>query len=144
MLNGGINYKQIVIMEKNSLNISQTYNKIRMIVIKNLFIFFIINGYISHCFSQQTVITESDLVQKFYVVNHQNIYWFSSGKNIIRALEWLTAIDAGYNIGFTSNKSQTDQIRTALYSNVILDDKNKEKIDKQITSLVLNFIQLQD
>lgn len=94
---------------------------------------------ISNSFSQQESLMENSMVQKFYVLNHQHLYWFSSGKNIKRAIEWLTVINSSDNLGIVPNKLQIDELRTALYNNNMIDSI-KENIDKQITGMVLNYI----
>ena len=105
--------------------------------------FFLVSCFITNIFAQQTVMFENSMVQKFYIINHQNLFWFSSDKNIIRAAEWLTTIDAAGNLGFVSNKLQTEQIHTALFGNSMIDSAYKARIDKQITGLVLNFLKVQ-
>lgn len=106
---------------------------------KRLLSFYFVICFMAKSFSQQTDILENSMVQKFYAINHQHLYWFSSGKNITRAIEWLTMIDSSDNLGLVSNKLQTDQIRPALYNNNMIDSI-KEKTDKRITGMVLNFI----
>lgn len=86
------------------------------------------------------ITTEDPLAQKFYAINHQSIYWFSSGKTIKKANEWLNAIDSANSSGLASLKLQNDQIRTALSEKNSIDDTVKEKTDQQITALVLNFL----
>ncbi|MEL7589579.1 MAG: L,D-transpeptidase family protein [Prolixibacteraceae bacterium] len=87
-----------------------------------------------------TITTKDPLAQKFYAVNHQSIYWFSSGKTIKKANEWLNAIDSANSSGLTSGKIQNNQIREALSNNNAIDDTLKEKTDQQLTALVLNFL----
>ena len=109
---------------------------------KILFHFFLVSCFITNIFAQQTVMFENSMVQKFYIINHQNLFWFSSDKNISRAAEWLTTIDAAGNLGFVSNKLQTEQIHTALFGNSMIDSAYKARTDKQITGLVLNFLKV--
>jgi len=80
------------------------------------------------------------LVQKFYAINHEPLYWFSSRKDTKRATEWLTAIEAAKQSGLVSQKLMTGQIRTAMLPKNIRNKVLKSNTDKQITSLVLNFI----
>jgi len=87
-----------------------------------------------------TVTTEDPLAQKFYAVNHESIYWFTSGKTIKKANEWLNAIDSANSFGFDPGKLRLERIRTALSDKNSLDDTEKEEVDQQMTALVLNFL----
>ncbi len=91
-------------------------------------------------FSQQPVVQEEAIVQKFYLQTHQPLFWFSSDENLKKATEWLLMIESADHLGIVSNKLQSDQIRLALLSNNTLDSVYKEQRDRQITGLVLNFI----
>jgi len=91
-------------------------------------------------FTQQDTIREDKMVQQFYAISHQPLYWFSSAKNMDRATEWLTMIESANQFGIISGKVQSDQVRVALLSNNTLDNINKEQRDRQITGIVLNFI----
>ena len=92
------------------------------------------------CYSQLPVLSENTMVQKFYEIGQNNLYWFSSNKNIKRANEWLTAIEFSDNLGLASNKLQIAQIRSALANKKKNDIFYKEQVDKQITAIALNFI----
>lgn len=91
-----------------------------------------------NCFSQQFIERINPLVQKFYEINLNQLYWFSSEKNRATAIEWLTEINSSDKSGFVSNKFQMDEIRAALYNNN-LNDSIKKQTDRQITGMVLNF-----
>ncbi len=80
------------------------------------------------------------LVQKFYAVNQDPLYWFSSRKNTKRAAEWLTTIESAMSFGLMPDKQQIGLIRAELLSVNSKDKIQTEKTDKQITSLVLHFI----
>lgn len=98
---------------------------------------------VSGCMKQSKpiVITSEDpLVQNFYAINHESLFWFSSGKNIKRANEWLNTIEAENNLGLTSYKLQIDEIRDAVSNKGKIDNALKEKTDQEITGLVLNFL----
>lgn len=84
---------------------------------------------------------DSSLLAKFYETTRQPAYWFSSPKNIKRANEWLTALESREVklMGFEVNNTQTDQLQSVL-SQKKLDNSQKQKADKQITTLVLRFI----
>ena len=94
----------------------------------------------TNSFAQQPVVKEEVLVQNFYTLNHQPLFWFSSDKSAKRATEWLTMIASADQFGIVLNKLQSDQIHVALLSNSTLDNIYKEQRDRQITGWVLNFI----
>ena len=111
-----------------------------------ILILFIISCFVASSFAQQpaqklkTDVKADSLVQKFYAVNHEPLYWFASRKDTKRATEWLTAIEAAKESGLVSRKLMTGQIRTAMLSKNIRNKIAKATTDKQITSLVLNFL----
>jgi len=111
------------------------------VVLKNVFLSFsIVACVLTTGYAQQDTLKKDAMVQKFYTINHEPLYWFSSDKNRNRATEWLMMIEFADKLGIISDKLQSDQIRVALLSNNKLDNINKEQRDKQITGLVLNFI----
>ncbi|MDP2336770.1 MAG: L,D-transpeptidase family protein [Bacteroidota bacterium] len=84
---------------------------------------------------------DSLMVQKFYATYNEPLFWLTSRKDIKRANEWLNAIESTDNSDFVSDKLQTEQIRSALSLNFKkMDNFLKEKTDRQLTVLVLNFI----
>ena len=115
-------------------------NKTGIALNKRLLSFLLVSCLITSSYAQQDTIKADAMVQKFYTIHHQDLYWFSSGKNIKRATEWLTMIESADNLGLVSSKLQSDQIRVALLSNNTIDNIYKEQRDRQITGLVLNFI----
>lgn len=86
------------------------------------------------------IISEDPLVQKFYAINHNNLFWFSSGKDIRRANEWLNTIEPANGFGLVYNKLQIDQVRAVLSVRSRTDIAANEKTDQQITGIVLSFI----
>ena len=85
---------------------------------------------------------ESDsLVQKFYAINPEPLYWLSSRKDTKRATEWLTAIEIAKDSGLVSKKLMTGKIRTAMLAKNIRNKVLRANTDKQITTVVLNFIE---
>jgi len=96
--------------------------------------------------NQQSIpinITSKDtLVQAFYEVNHESMVWFSSGKNLKRANEWLNFIETENNLGLASAKNQIDEIRSVISNKGNADNNLKEKTDQQITGLILNFLKV--
>lgn len=102
--------------------------------------FILVSCFITSGYSQQDTIKEDVIVQKFYAINHEPLYWFSSDKNKNSATEWLMMIESANNWGIVLDKLQSDQIHVALLSNNTLDNIYKEQRDRQITGIVLNFI----
>jgi len=115
--------------------------KNRCVALKRLFLsLFLVICFIISSYAQQDTLKKDTIVQQFYFINHEPLYWFSSEKNRNRATEWLTMIESADNLGIVLDKLQSDQIHVALLSNNSLDNIHKEQRDKQITGLVLNFI----
>ena len=105
------------------------------------FTFFVVAGFAQQ--PAQKIITDGktdSLVRKFYTVNHEPLYWFTSRKTTKRATEWLTAIEAAKEAGQVSRKLMTGHIRTAMLPKNIRNKTIKANTDKQITGVVLNFL----
>ena len=106
----------------------------------------IINCFVVNGFAQKAVkklnaeVNADSLVQKFYEINHEPLYWLSTRKDIKRANEWLTAIEDAKESGLVSRNLMTGQIRTAMLPKNIRNKALKANTDRQITALVLNFI----
>lgn len=115
-------------------------NTIRIITL------FIVSCFVASSFAQKPVkkvdteVKADSLVQKFYAINHEPLYWFSTRKDTKRANEWLTAIETAKESGLVSRKLMTGQIRTAMLPKNMKNKVLKANTDKQITGLVLNFI----
>ena len=109
------------------------------IPIKKLIIFLSISLFVLTSSAQKLAPPASSMVQKFYAINHQPFYWLTSEKDIRRATEWLDAIKSVEKQGYISIQPQTDLIRTVLLSKTT-DFSMKERTDKQITELILNFL----
>jgi murein L,D-transpeptidase YcbB/YkuD len=106
-----------------------------------MFTCFIVAGFAQQPAPKVNADVKADsLVQKFYAINHDQLYWFSSNKNMKRAAEWLTTIESAVSFGLMPDKQQIDKIRAELLSTNTKDMVRKERTDKQITALVLNFI----
>jgi len=107
---------------------------------------FIISCFAASSFAQKPVkivdtgIKADSLVQKFYAINQEPLYWLSTKKDTKRATEWLTAIETAKESGLVSQKLMTGQIRTAMLPKNIRNKALKASTDKQITGVVLNFI----
>jgi L,D-transpeptidase YcbB len=113
----------------------------------NKFITFLsVSCFVACSFAQQPVIkTDTELktdslVQKFYAINSEQLYWFSTRSDTKRAIEWLTAIEMAKDSGLVSRKLMTGQIRTAMLAKNIRNKVVKANTDRQITGLVLAFI----
>jgi len=118
-----------------------TSNKTGIQFFKRLHLIVLACCFATSSYAQQQDTTKEDpIVQKFYVVNHEPLYWFSSDKNLHRATEWLMMIETADQLGITLNKLQSDQIHIALLDKNKTDNINKEQRDRQITGLVLNFM----
>ena len=81
------------------------------------------------------------IVQKFYRMNQEKLYWFSTPEKIERAKEWLNIIESGNSLGIVPNKHLINQLRTALDEyKTPLKSISTMKSDWQISAMVLNFI----
>ncbi len=107
-----------------------------------LFTSIIFSFLVTNSIAQQTAVKEADIVQKFYLQSHQQLFWFSSENNIKKATEWLLLIENAEHLGISSDKLQSNLIRVALLSNNSLDSIYKEQRDRQISGLVLKFIKV--
>ena len=116
---------------------------------KNSFLFkslltLVIISFALNSFAVKPVMNQDSLmVQKFYSTWHEPLFWLSSGKNIKKAKEWLKVIESDKHSGFVSDQKETEQIHAALARKTKMDNYLKEKTDKQITGMVLNFIKYQ-
>ena len=106
---------------------------------KNLSIF-IISCFIATSFAQSEIIKKDLMVQAFYTINHEPLYWYTSRKDTKRATEWLTAIESAKDAGIVSRKLLTGEIRTAMLGKNIRSKIAKAETDKRITGVVLNFL----
>ena len=114
------------------------------ILVKSLLTIFIASSFAVHSFAVKPVMNKDSLmVQKFYSTWHEPLFWLSSRKDIKRANEWIKAIESSDNSGYVLDKLQTEKIRAALSNTHKMDNYQKEKTDKQITGMVLNFIKYQ-
>ena len=107
---------------------------------------FIVSYFVAGSYAQTPVKKEvakektDSLVQKFYTIHREPLYWFSTKKDTKRATEWLTEIETAKESGLVSRNLMTGQIRTAMLSKNIRNKVLKANTDRQITGLVLNFI----
>jgi len=107
---------------------------------------FIVGCFVATSFAQKPALKTDNglkpdsLVQKFYAINREPLYWYASHKDTKRANEWLTAIEAAKEWGLVSRKLMTGQIRTAMLPKNIRNKTSKANTDKLITGVVLNFI----
>lgn len=107
---------------------------------------FIVSCFVASSFAQKPVkkvdadVKTDSLVQKFYAINHEPLYWFSTRKDTKRATEWLTEIESAKKSGLVSRNLMTGKIRTAMLTKNIRNKISKANTDKQITNLVLSFL----
>lgn len=107
---------------------------------KKLFTTFIVSCFITCSYSQSDIIRKDSMVQTFYAINHEPLYWFSSRKDTKRATEWLTEIEAAKDAGLISKKLMTGEVRTAMLSKNTRNKIAKKHTDQMITKVVLDFI----
>ncbi|MBN2807120.1 MAG: L,D-transpeptidase family protein [Prolixibacteraceae bacterium] len=84
--------------------------------------------------------TEDQMVQDFYTLNHQFVYWFSTKKSRKKAHAWLLELKASELYGIASNDSLLKQITSSLENHKELSSVLRDEADQQLTGLVLNFI----
>ena len=107
---------------------------------------FIVSCFVANSFAQKPVkklgaeVKTDSLVQKFYAINQEPLYWFSTRKDTKRATEWLTEIESAKKSGLVSKNLMTGKIRTAMLTKNIRNKISKVNTDKQITNLVLSFL----
>jgi len=100
---------------------------------KRILSLFIVSCFIAISFAQKPAIKSDDemktdsMVQKFYAINHEPLYWYASRKDSKRATEWITAIEAAKESGLISNKLLTSPIRTAMLSKNPRNKRSKKK-----------------
>lgn len=111
---------------------------------KKLLSTFLFGCFIAVSCVQQSVsikVTSADpMVQRFYVINHEQQFWVSSSKNSKTANEWLSAIESSDIFNLVSNKPQIAEIRNALNNRNKIGNILKDKTDQQITELVIKFL----
>ena len=113
---------------------------------QRLLLILIMSCFVAGSFAQQLAKkpdlknADSLMIQKFYAIWHEPLFWFSSRKDMKRATEWLSVIESADNSGFVSDKLQNEQMRALLVRKNKIDNLLKEKTDKQLTALVLKFI----
>ena len=119
-----------------------SFNNRCVILNRMLLSVFLLGTIITNGYAQQDSVKKDSIIQKFYSVNHEPLFWFSSDKSRNRATEWLTMLESGNNLGIVMDQFQSNQVHVALLSNNSLDNTIKEQRDKQITGLVLNFLKI--
>lgn len=124
----------------HSFNMFYISKKIGVSLSKSLLSFILVCCFAANSFAKQPVLKKDSLVQTFYSINQEPLYWFSSRKDTKRATEWLTEIESAGQYGLVSDKLQIEELRSVLRNRKTKDNILKEKTDKQITVLVLNFI----
>ena len=97
----------------------------------------------SQSYSQQFVLQEDPMLQKFYEQNNQQLFWFTSNKNIRRARVWLKVVSTSNVYQSITTKLAFEKMQTALDHKNMIDSVYKMEIDRQITWLVLSYIKYQ-
>ena len=101
---------------------------------------FLVSYCLTNSFAQLSPGKENSLVQKFYAINHETLIWFSSEKNLNKAVEWLKQIESTENPNILVDKSRSIQIRAKLLGLNTKDNILKDTLDQQITGIILNFL----
>jgi murein L,D-transpeptidase YcbB/YkuD len=107
---------------------------------KKILSLLVVSCFVATSFAQSLVTGKDSLVQKFYSINHEPLYWFSTKKDTKRATEWIVAIEAAKESGLVSRDLKTGEIRTNMLGRNIRNKVTKANTDKLITGLVLNFL----
>ncbi|HBL76092.1 MAG: hypothetical protein A2W90_11800 [Bacteroidetes bacterium GWF2_42_66] len=107
---------------------------------KKILFVFIVSCFASAGFSQPAEIKKTPMVETFYTINNEPLYWFSSRKDMKRATEWLTEIEKARQFVSVADKQLTVQLLNVLHNRKSTGNALKEKTDQQITGLILNFI----
>jgi hypothetical protein len=115
-------------------------NKKYIALTKILLSFFLVGCCVTNSFAQADTLRGKVMVQNFYALHQQPLFWLSSVIGIERAKEWLTVIDSAANLGIVPDKLNSDQIHGVLLSKISLDAIIREAQDRQITGTVLKFI----
>lgn len=106
-----------------------------------IFVFILMSSFVDSNFAQQASSKEDSVrIQRFYDIYHESLFWMSSGKNMRKANEWLTAIESADHSGYVSDKGVIRQLQTLLTDGKKIDPEIREKVDRQITGLILNYI----
>ena len=81
------------------------------------------------------------LVQKFYILNKEKLYWFSSPERANRAGEWLAEIITAEKDGIIPNHLHIGKLRAELDNKKIVEDSlYRMRFDWQISALILTYI----
>ncbi len=110
------------------------------VLIQGMLTLIIFSSLICNSFASRKTLKNLSVVQKFYNINNQSLYWLDSLKNSQRAIEWLDAMETASPYGIIPNVTQIAQIRIILTGTKKLSNAVQEKTDRQITEMVLGFI----
>ena len=111
-----------------------------LVLQRRLLIIFIVSCSVSMSCSHKEVIPDESIVQKFYAVHRDSIYWFSSSERVDRATEWLAEIRLAEREGFAITSDSINRLLTALSNRLELNPALKAKTDQNITALILDFL----
>jgi len=90
---------------------------------------------------KDTLAKKVPILDQFYMVNSKTYFWFSTKKETKRAKEWLDEIEKAKESNLVSRKLMTGEIRTAMLAKNIRNKQIKASTDRQLTNLVLSFLQ---
>jgi murein L,D-transpeptidase YcbB/YkuD len=125
------------------------YTSIKMGIslIKGLLTIVLISCFVTNGFTKDptlkkdTAVKKVPIVDQFYSLNRKTYFWFSTKKETKRAKEWLDVIEKAKESNLVSRKLMTGEIRTAMLGKNIRNKEIKANTDRQLTNLVLSFLQ---
>jgi len=89
---------------------------------------------------QQNIPKKEAMVQNFYALIGNDTYWLTSDKNIRKAKRWLHAVESAGGYLPIKDKRLFDETERQLTNWKKADKSKKESTDRQITSIILNFL----
>lgn len=80
------------------------------------------------------------MTESFYMLNHQENYWFASRRNLKKGVEWMTLLESSGKFGIVPDKALTAKLRTSLSQHRLLDEAQRKATDRQVTGTILHFL----
>ena len=87
-----------------------------LVLRRRLLIIFIVSCSVAMSCSRKEVVPEESIVQKFYAVHRDSMYWLSSDERAARASEWLTEIRLAEREGFAITSCVNKILRSKHFS----------------------------
>ena len=109
---------------------------------KILFVIILVTSIFNNCVAQKSLKIEDSVILKFYEINKQKLYWFSSARNLGKAIEWVAMMEASKDLGFASNIVQINKILNEYKNANKIDSIFIKETDIQITAAVLNYLKV--